>query len=206
VQAVQLGRRLASDVVLMNVRMPNLDGVAATRQLLEGRSAARIVIFTTYDLDEYVYAAIRAGASGFLLKDVQPAQLVEAVRVVAAGDALLAPAVTRRLLERFAGTLPERGSGPPPALQMLTERELEVLRLLAGGCSNAELAERLFLSEATVKTHVSSILRKLGLRDRVQAVTVAYDAGLVRPHAELTAPHRRPARYRAAGRCGPRPA
>ena len=180
-QAVQLGRRLAPDVVLMDVRMPNLDGVEATGRLVAGGSGARIVILTTYDLDEYVYAAIRAGASGFLLKDVQPAQLVEAIRVVAAGDALLAPSVTRRLLERFATILPERGSGPPPALQALTERELEVLQLLASGCSNAELAERLFLSEATVKTHVSSILRKLGLRDRVQAVILAYDAGLVRP-------------------------
>jgi DNA-binding NarL/FixJ family response regulator len=180
-QAVELSRRLAPDVVLMDVRMPNLDGVEATRQLVEGGSAARIVILTTYDLDEYVHAAIRAGASGFLLKDVQPAQLVEAIRVVAAGDALLAPSVTRRLLERFASALPDRDRGPPPALQALTERELEVLQLLAGGCSNAELAERLFLSEATVKTHVSSILRKLGLRDRVQAVILAYDAGLVRP-------------------------
>jgi signal transduction histidine kinase/DNA-binding CsgD family transcriptional regulator len=132
-------------------------------------------------LDEYVYAAIRAGASGFLLKDVQPVQLVEAIRVVAAGDALLAPSVTRRLLERFATTLPDRDSTPPPALEALTERELEVLRLLASGCSNAELAERLFVSEATAKTHVSSILRKLGLRDRVQAAILAYDAGLVRP-------------------------
>ena len=182
-QAVELGRRLAPDVILMDVRMPNLDGVEATRRLVEGGSGARIVILTTYDLDEYVYAAIRAGASGFLLKDVQPAQLVEAIRVVAAGDALLAPSVTRRLLERFASSLPDpdRDSGPPPALQALTERELEVLRLLASGRYNAELAERLFLSEATVKTHVSSILRKLGLRDRVQAVILAYDAGLVRP-------------------------
>ncbi len=139
------------------------------------------MILTTYDLDEYVHAAIRAGASGFLLKDVQPVQLVEAIRVVAAGDALLAPSVTRRLLERFATTLPDRERHPPPVPEALTERELEVLQLLASGCSNAELAERLFLSEATVKTHVSSILRKLGLRDRVQAVILAYDAGLVRP-------------------------
>jgi DNA-binding NarL/FixJ family response regulator len=181
-QAVELGRRLAPDVILMDVRMPNLDGVEATHRLVEGGAGARILILTTYDLDQYVHQAIRAGASGFLLKDVQPAQLVEAIRVVAAGDALLAPSVTRRLLERFA-TLPDpdRDSGPPPALQALTERELEVLRLLASGRSNAELAERLFLSEATVKTHVSSILRKLGLRDRVQAVILAYDAGLVRP-------------------------
>jgi DNA-binding NarL/FixJ family response regulator len=180
-QAVELGRRLRPDVILMDVRMPNLDGVAATRRLVEAGSTARIVILTTYDLDEYVHAAIRGGASGFLLKDVQPAQLVEAIRVVAAGDALLAPSVTRRLLERFASTLPERDSDPPPALEALTERERGVLQLLASGCSNAELAEQLFLSEATVKTHVSSILRKLGLRDRVQAVILAYDAGLVRP-------------------------
>jgi DNA-binding NarL/FixJ family response regulator len=183
VQAVALGRRLAPDVILMDVRMPNLDGVEATRALVAAGSRARIVILTTYDLDEYVHAAIRAGASGFLLKDVRPAQLVDAIRVVAAGDALLAPSVTRRLLERFAATLPHQDSGPPPALEALTERELEVLKLLAGGCSNSELAERLFLSEATVKTHVSSILRKLGLRDRVQAVILAYDAGLVRPRA-----------------------
>ncbi len=180
-QAVELGRRLAPDVVLMDVRMPNLDGVEATRRLVVGGSSARVIILTTYDLDEYVHQAIRAGASGFLLKDVQPAQLVEAIRVVAAGDALLAPSVTRRLLERFASTLPDRDGGPPSALQTLTERELEVLRLLASGRSNAELAERLFVSEATVKSHVSSILRKLGLRDRVQAVILAYDAGLVRP-------------------------
>ena len=181
-QAIELAIELDPDVILMDVRMPNLDGVEATHRLVEGGAGARILILTTYDLDQYVHQAIRAGASGFLLKDVQPAQLVEAIRVVAAGDALLAPSVTRRLLERFA-TLPDpdRDSGPPPALQALTERELEVLRLLASGRSNAELAERLFLSEATVKTHVSSILRKLGLRDRVQAVILAYDAGLVRP-------------------------
>jgi DNA-binding NarL/FixJ family response regulator len=183
VEAVALGRRLQPDVILMDVRMPSLDGVEATRRLVAGGSRARIVILTTYDLDEYVHAAIRAGASGFLLKDVRPAQLVEAVRVVAAGDALLAPSVTRRLLERFATALPRHDSGPPPALAALTGRELEVLKLLAGGCSNSELAERLVLSEATVKTHVSSILRKLGLRDRVQAVVLAFDAGLVHPRA-----------------------
>jgi DNA-binding NarL/FixJ family response regulator len=184
VQAVALGRRLAPDVILMDVRMPNLDGVEATRALVAAGSPARIVILTTYDLDEYVHEAIRAGASGFLLKDVRPAQLVEAIRVVAAGDALLAPSVTRRLLERFATTPPRRDSGPPPSLMALTARELEVLELLASGCSNSDLAKRLFLSEATVKTHISSILRKLGLRDRVQAVIVAYDTGLVRPRTE----------------------
>jgi DNA-binding NarL/FixJ family response regulator len=180
-QAVALGRRLAPDVILMDVRMPGLDGVAATRRLVAGGARARILILTTYDLDEYVYQAIQAGASGFLLKDVHPPQLVDAIRVVAAGDALLAPSVTRRLLERFAATLPATDVGPPPTMQSLSERELEILKLLAGGLSNAELAERLVLSEATVKTHVSSILRKLGVRDRVQAVILAYDAGLVRP-------------------------
>jgi DNA-binding NarL/FixJ family response regulator len=180
-QAVALGRRLAPDVILMDVRMPGLDGVAATRRLVTGGARARILILTTYDLDEYVYQAIQAGASGFLLKDVHPPQLVDAIRVVAAGDALLAPSVTRRLLERFAATLPAIDAGPPPALQSLSQRELEILKLLAGGLSNAELAERLVLSEATVKTHVSSILHKLGVRDRVQAVILAYDAGLVRP-------------------------
>jgi len=160
--------------------MPHLDGVEATRQIVAVGSPARILVLTTYDLDEYVYAAIRAGASGFLLKDVQPAQLAEAIRVIAAGDALLAPSVTRRLLGQFARTLP----GPratPAQLAALTERETEVLRLLAAGLSNAELAGRLYISEATVKSHVSSLLRKLGLRDRVQAVILAYDAGLVTP-------------------------
>jgi DNA-binding NarL/FixJ family response regulator len=180
-QAVALGRRLAPDVILMDVRMPGLDGVAATRRLVAGGSRARILILTTYDLDEYVYQAIQAGASGFLLKDVHPPQLVDAIRVVAAGDALLAPSVTRRLLDRFAATLPATGAEPPPTLQSLSQRELEILKLLAGGLSNAELAARLVLSEATVKTHVSSILHKLGVRDRVQAVILAYDAGLVRP-------------------------
>jgi DNA-binding NarL/FixJ family response regulator len=180
-QALALGRRLAPDVILMDVRMPGLDGVAATRRLVAGGSRARILILTTYDLDEYVYQAIQAGASGFLLKDVHPPQLVDAIRVVAAGDALLAPSVTRRLLERFAATLPALDAAPPPALQSLSQRELEILKLLAGGLSNAELAERLVLSQATVKTHVSSILHKLGVRDRVQAVILAYNAGLVRP-------------------------
>jgi DNA-binding NarL/FixJ family response regulator len=182
-EAIELARRLDPDVILMDVRMPNLDGVEATRRLVRGGSRARILILTTFDLDEYVYEAIRAGASGFLLKDVQPAQLVEAIRVVAAGDALLAPSVTRRLLDRFAHTLPGAAERPPPELESLTERELEILKLLAGGLSNAELAQRLFLSETTVKTHISSVLRKLGLRDRVQAVVLAYEAGLVRPRS-----------------------
>jgi len=179
VAAVELTRTLQPDVVLMDVRMPRLNGVEATRRIVESGSPARVVILTTFDLDEYVHEAIRAGASGFLLKDVEPAQLVEAVRVVAAGDALLAPSVTRRLLDRFAESLPERE--PPPALATLTEREREILTLLAQGLSNSELAARLVVGETTVKTHVSSILRKLRLRDRVQAVVAAYDAGLVRP-------------------------
>ena len=181
VQAIALARKLDPDVILMDVRMPELDGVEATRRLIANGSRARVLILTTFDLDEYVYEAIRAGASGFLLKDVQPSQLVDAIRVVAAGDALLAPSVTRRLLDRFADTLPNATGAPPLGLDSLTERELEVLKLLAQGLSNAELAERLFLSETTVKSHISSVLRKLNLRDRVQAVVLAYEAGLVRP-------------------------
>jgi DNA-binding NarL/FixJ family response regulator len=182
-QAVRLARQTQPDVILMDVRMPHLDGVEATRQIVAAGSPARILVLTTYDLDDYVYAAIRAGASGFLLKDVQPAQLAEAIRVIAAGDALLAPSVTRRLLGQFARTLPGPRFRPasPASLSALTERETEVLRLLAAGLSNAELAGRLYISEATVKSHVSSLLRKLGLRDRVQAVILAYDTGLVTP-------------------------
>ena len=178
-KAVELALRLDPDVILMDVRMPGVDGVEATRRLTEAGSRARVVILTTFDLDEYVHDAIRAGASGFLLKDVQPAQLVDAVRVVADGEALLAPTVTRRLLDRFARTLPDEK--PPPALETLTARELEILRLVAGGLSNAEIADQLVVTEATVKTHVSSVLRKLHLRDRVQAVVFAYEAGLVAP-------------------------
>jgi len=152
-----------------------------TRQIVASGSRARILVLTTYDADEYVYAAIQAGASGFLLKDAQPAQLAEAIQVIAAGDALLAPSVTRRLLAQFARALPAKQTTTPPALSELTARETEVLRLLANGLSNAELAQRLFVSEATVKSHVSSLLRKLGLRDRVQAVILAYEAGLVTP-------------------------
>jgi DNA-binding NarL/FixJ family response regulator len=165
----------------MDVRMPGTDGLEATRQVVASGSPSRVVVLTTYDVDDSVFAALRAGASGFLLKDVRPADLVEAVRVVARGDALLAPSVTRRLLDRFADALPGADASAPADLAVLTERELEVLRLVALALSNAEIAARLVLTEATVKTHVSAVLRKLGLRDRVQAVVLAYEVGLARP-------------------------
>ena len=181
-EAVALVERLQPDVVLMDVRMPGLDGLEATRRIVSSGSPARIIILTTYDADEYVFTALRAGASGFLLKDVRPAELVEAIRVVARGDALLAPSVTRRLLDRFSTELPDSGARLPD-LEELTAREGEVLRLVALALSNAEIAARLVLTEATVKTHVSSVLRKLGLRDRVQVVVLAYDLGIVRPRS-----------------------
>ncbi len=180
-EAVTLAHELAPDVILMDVRMPELDGIEATRQIVAAGNAARILVLTTFDLDEYVYAAVRAGASGFLLKDVRPGDLVDAIRLVAAGNALLGPTVTRRLLERFAADEP--AAPDVGAVARLTDREREILRLLAAGLSNAEIAEQLVLSETTVKTHVSSVLRKLGVRDRVQAVIAAYDSGLVRPGA-----------------------
>jgi len=180
-QAVDAVRRTRPDVVLMDIRMPELDGLEATRRIFTDAVAApRIIMLTTFDLDHYVYAALAAGASGFLLKDVTPEHLVAAVRMVRAGDALLAPTITRRLVERFA----HRDTDPAPIhrdLAALTPRELEVLALLAQGLSNAELAGRLHLSEATVKTHIARILAKLGLRDRVQAVVAAYRTGLVSP-------------------------
>ena len=183
-EAVRVCREQQPDVVLMDVRMPVLDGVAATRQVTEdGKSAPKVIVLTTFDLDEYVYDALGAGASGFLLKDVTAETLFGAVRVVAAGDALLAPAVTRRLVSEFARlrpTLPHR----PDALAELTPRETEVLRLVAEGLSNAEIAERLVVSDETVKTHVSRVLTKLDLRDRTQAVVVAYETGLVVPRAQ----------------------
>jgi DNA-binding NarL/FixJ family response regulator len=182
-QAVALAQELAPDVVLMDVRMPNVDGIEATRRIVEGGSGARIVVLTTFDVDEYVYAAIRAGASGFLLKDVRPTDLIDAIRLIADGNALLGPTVTRRLLDRFAET--PRVEVETAATKNLTVREREILRLLASGLSNAEIAERLYLGETTVKTHVSSVLRKLGVRDRVQAVIVAFDVGLVRPQAAV---------------------
>jgi DNA-binding NarL/FixJ family response regulator len=181
-EALAKARELEPDVVLMDIRMPELDGLEATRRLVAGGGPPRVLILTTFDLDEYVYEAMKAGASGFLLKDVRPEQLAEAVRVVARGEALLAPAITRRLVEEFVRR-PPPGSRAPVALSELTERELEVLRLVASGLSNAEIAASLFVSEATVKTHVTHILTKLRLRDRVQAVVLAYESGLIQPGA-----------------------
>lgn len=180
-EPVELTKRLLPHVVLMDVRMPGMNGIDATRRISASGVESRVLILTTFDLDEYVYEALRVGASGFLLKDVTAAQLVEGVRVVAAGESMLAPTVTRRLLERFAGSLPGGEERTPPSLAVLTEREREILTLLANGLSNAELGARLYLSEPTIKTHLSSIFRKLGVRDRVQAVIAAYDAGLVEP-------------------------
>jgi DNA-binding NarL/FixJ family response regulator len=180
---VRLARQLRPDVVLMDIRMPILDGVAATREL-STVDGVRVLMLTTFNLDEYVVEALRAGASGFLLKDVRASDLIAAVRVVAAGEALVAPAVTRRLLERFLRHLPptERAErAGTPALDGLTEREVQVLELVARGQSNAEIAAELVVTETTVKTHVHHLLTKLGLRDRVQLVVLAYDAGLVQP-------------------------
>ena len=179
-EALARARELAPDVVLMDIRMPELDGLEATRRLLGRDGGPRVLILTTFDADEYVYEAMKAGASGFLLKDVRPEQLAEAVRVVASGEALLAPAITRRLIEQFVHR-PRPGSQKPAELAELTERELEVLKLVARGLSNAEIAASLSVSEATVKTHVTHILVKLGLRDRVQAVVLAYESGLIQP-------------------------
>jgi DNA-binding NarL/FixJ family response regulator len=185
--AIELAERLGPDVVLMDVRMPVLDGVQATERIVASGSESRIIILTTFDLDEYAYGALRAGASGFLLKDVLPADMLSAIRAVASGDAVVAPSVTRRLLAQFAQHLPDgqRGTlGDTGArVESLTPRERELLIEVARGLSNAEIAERLVLSEATVKTHVGSILGKLGLRDRVQIVVFAYETGLVRPSA-----------------------
>jgi DNA-binding NarL/FixJ family response regulator len=178
-QAVEAVRSLDPDVVLMDIRMPEMDGIEATR-CLSDRQRPRILILTTFDLDEYVYEALKAGASGFLLKDTPRDRLVAAIRIVAAGEALLAPRITRRLIEEFLHHPPTRASEPEP-FRDLTKRESEVLRLIAQGMSNAEIAEALFVTEATVKTHVAHVLTKLALRDRVQAVVAAYEHGLVQP-------------------------
>ncbi len=178
IEAVQSARREQPDVVLMDVRMPELDGLEATRQIHENDPNAKVIVLTTFDLDEYIYAALRAGASGFLLKDADADALIHAIRVVADGEALIAPSITRRLIDEFAA---RRDDVETTGLDELTEREVEVLTQMARGLSNSEIAEELYVSEATVKSHVSHILTKLQLRDRVQAVVAAYEAGLVTP-------------------------
>jgi DNA-binding NarL/FixJ family response regulator/class 3 adenylate cyclase len=181
-EAITQARSLVPDVILMDVRMPEIDGIEATRQLLAGGDVTtKVVMLTTFDMDEYVYEALRAGASGFLLKDVPPEQLLAGIRAVASGDALLAPSVTRRVIEEFVRRPPDSVRTAPPKLAELTPRELEVLKLIARGLSNAEIATALFVSETTVKTHVAHVLMKLELRDRVQAVVLAYESGLVQP-------------------------
>ena len=180
-EAVDEARRLRPDVVLMDVRMPEVDGIEATRRLLGDAADTKVVMLTTFDMDEYVYDALRAGASGFLLKDVPPEQLVAGIRAVASGDALLAPSVTRRVIEEFVRRPPASVRTLPAKLDDLTARELEVLKLIARGLSNAEIATELFVSETTVKTHVAHVLMKLDLRDRVQAVVLAYESGLIEP-------------------------
>ncbi len=185
-QAIHLSADLHPDVVLMDIRMPATDGIAATRRIVAEDPAVRVLAITTFDVDEYTFGALHAGASGFLLKDVRPDELVSAVRTVASGDAVVSPRVTRRILDEYAHLLaPDRGDGDPgPAtISSLTEREREVLVAVADGLSNAEIAEQLFVSEATVKSHVGRILSKLGLRDRVQAVVLAYEIGVVRPRS-----------------------
>jgi DNA-binding NarL/FixJ family response regulator len=187
--AVQVCRDVAPDVVLMDVRMPGMDGIEATREIVRaGPGGPRILILTTFDLDEYVYDALTAGASGFLLKDVTAERLFDAVRVIAAGDALLAPGVTRRLISEFAMLHRQPDAVPAAALSALTPRETQVLRLVAEGLSNAEIAARLVVTEETVKTHVSRVLGKLGLRDRTQAVVTAYETGLVVPRSHEPKP------------------
>ena len=184
-QAVGLARELRPDVVLMDIRMPEMDGIEATRLITgaDGEGMPRVLMLTTFDLNEYVYEALRAGASGFLLKDTPPEQLAQGIRVIAAGEALLAPAITKRLIQEFASGRPVETPSPPASFEDLTARELEVFKLIARGLSNAEIAAELIVSETTVKTHVARLLMKLGLRDRVQAVVLAYESGIVTPGA-----------------------
>ena len=184
-EAIDKAARFRPTIVLMDIRMPELDGLQATRRILAEDAAARILILTTFDLDEYVYEALRAGASGFVLKDEPPEQLLSAIRTVAGGDALLSPSITKRVIEKFA-RIPQ--PTPREELRDLTERELEVLRLIARGLSNAEIGEELYISDTTVKTHITHILQKLGLRDRVQAVVFAYESGLLEAGAQAPGP------------------
>ena len=180
-EAVAEAGRLRPDVVLMDVRMPEMDGIEATRRLLDGNGDTKVVMLTTFDMDEYVYEALRAGASGFLIKDVPPEQLVAGIRSAASGDSLLAPSVARRLIQEFVRRPPDALRPPPPELDRLTAREVDVLRMMASGLSNSEIATEFFVSETTVRTHVAHVLAKLGLRDRVHAVVFAYESGLVQP-------------------------
>jgi DNA-binding NarL/FixJ family response regulator len=189
-EAVEKAARFQPTVVLMDIRMPELDGLEATRRILAADAEARVLILTTFDLDEYVYEALRAGASGFVLKDEPPEQLLSAIRIVAGGEALLSPAVTKRVIKQFAQM---QQPVAPKQLEELTERELDVFRLIARGLSNAEIGRELYISETTVKTHITHLLQKLNLRDRVQAVVLAYQAGLVDPDAEAPASSRSPA-------------
>jgi DNA-binding NarL/FixJ family response regulator len=179
-EAIEVAQRCQADVVLMDIRMPGVDGITATKAITAMSQAPRVLVLTTFDLDEYVHEALKAGASGFLLKDTPPEQLVDAIHIVHGGDAVVAPTVTRRLIESFARNA---SPTPSPALEQLTDRELDVLRLMAKGLANAEIAESLILGEATVKTHVGRVLMKLGLRDRVQAVVFAYENAIVQPGA-----------------------
>jgi len=188
-EAIDVVARSAPRVVLMDVRMPVMDGIEATRRIVAAGGGARILVLTTFDLEAHVYAALRAGASGFLLKDAPAQQLIDAVRVIAAGDALLAPSVTRMLIEEVSRRPSVDPASVAPGMADLTERELEVLKLIARGLSNHEIAQQLYLGEATVKTHVGRVLTKLDLRDRVQAVVVAYESGLITPGAEQHPPH-----------------